>query len=314
MIDSEEYAVIRGNRQNIRVVGESESNPVILFLHGGPGVCDRHIILKYHASLARDFTLVCWDQRGSGKSYDKRIKKEPLSVEDYVLDAECVTDLLRERFGKEKIIVAGHSWGTVVGTLLTQRCPEKIAAYIGQGQFVDGPENERLSYEFCVAEAEKRGEKKALEILKKYPPDNGVYPCRKGMMTQRDCLTRYGGGDWKERAGIIKSLVLPVLRSKEYGLRWLGSYAAGASYLSGALWSQVVRNRFGETVKRMEMPVLFTQGRHDYNTPSALAEAWFDALEAPRKEFVWFEDSAHSPDKEEPEKWEETVRSFCLSL
>ena len=176
MIDSEEYAVIRGNRQNIRMVGESESNPVILFLHGGPGVCDRHIILKYHASLARDFTLVCWDQRGSGKSYDKRIKKEPLSVEDYVLDAECVTDLLRERFGKEKIIVAGHSWGTVVGTLLTQRCPEKIAAYIGQGQFVDGPENERLSYEFCVAEAEKRGEKKALEILKKYPPDNGVYP------------------------------------------------------------------------------------------------------------------------------------------
>ena len=138
LIDTSEFVSVRGDRQNIRIRAAKEGLPVLLFLHGGPGVCDRHFVLKNQSRLAQEYTMVCWDQRGSGKSYTKDIEKQELSVQTYVDDAEALIDLLRERFHTEKVIVAAHSWGTVIGTLLARRCPEKIAAYVAQGMFIDG--------------------------------------------------------------------------------------------------------------------------------------------------------------------------------
>ena len=95
---------------------------------------------------------------------------------------------------------------------------------------------------------------------------------------------------------------MPLLKTKEYTLADIVKYAQGATYLSDVMWSDVVGQRLS-AIKRLDVPVVITQGRHDYNTPSAIAREWFDALEAPSKTWVWFEDSAHSPDVEEPEKW-----------
>ncbi|MDO4544986.1 MAG: alpha/beta hydrolase [Bacillota bacterium] len=313
-IDREEWVELNGDRQNIRIRSQSKENPVILFLHGGPGVCDRHKVLHYQSCLAESFTMVLWDQRGSGKSYRNSIKKEELHVEQYVQDAKALVEHLCDAFGQKKIIVAGHSWGTVIGTQLVSRYPEHIAAYIGQGQFADGTENERLSYEFCLREAKRLGDKKALSKLEGNGPVNGVYPTNDAMMAQRDCLTRYGGGDYKERSGMMKSILLPLLKTKEYNLRETAAYAKGALYLSKILWAEVVACDFLNTVKELKMPVLLTQGVHDYNTPTELAKQWFDQLHAPEKRLVLFEESAHSPIKEESEKWGRTVAEFCTKV
>lgn len=301
-LDYSEFIEVNDDRQNIRVRAAKKGLPVVLFLHGGPGVCDRHQIIGNHSALAEKFTLVCWDQRGSGKSYTSALRRQNLSVDTFVSDVEFMLEYLTGKFGVRKVAVVGHSWGSIIGTLAVSRRPDLVAVYIGEGQFVDGDSNEAESYRFCLEEARKRGDKKALKALEGCAPVDGVYASHKAMMAQRDCLSRYGGAIYHGDEGLVKGLLIPLLKSPEYSLGDILKYARGATYLTDVIWSDVVGQRLSR-IKKLDVPVAVTQGRHDYNTPSALAKKWFDELEAPYKKWVWFEDSAHSPDQEEPDKW-----------
>ena len=312
-IDYSEFITVNGDRQNIRVRSQSADLPVLLFLHGGPGVCDRNWVMKYQSDLSEVCTMVCWDQRASGKSCTKASLNGSITVEMMIEDACAVVDELCRRFGKEKIYIVGHSWGSILGVMLTKRIPEKIAYYIGMGQFVEGAENERLSYEFCLNEARRVGDDKVVAKLEKGAPVNGMYPDKDAMMLQRDCLTKYGGAEYHCREGIVKSLLIPLIKSDEYSLPELVKYARGALTLPDKLWGEVIANNFFETASKLEVPVLITQGRHDYNTPSEIVSRWIDMLDAPAKEIVWFEESAHSPIKEEPELWGRVIREKIFS-
>lgn len=309
-LDYQQKVALNGTPMNIRVRGTSRENPVVLFLHGGPGVCDRHWVLENQSSLAEVCTMVCWDQRGSGLSYTADQGRETMTLDQVVEDARQLVEYLCKTFYKQKLYVVGHSWGTILGTLLIAKHPEQIAAYMGQGQFADGPRNEQLSYDFVWNEANARGDAKGIaELLEIGAPVNGLYKDGlKGLMKQRDYMTKYGGGQVGESEPMIKSLVMPLLRSPEYGLFKLAPYAKGAFYCLRQLWEDVVTVNFIESVHAVEVPVYITQGRHDMNTPPQLAWEWFDKLAAPKKEWIWFENSAHSPIKEEPEKWGEAVR------
>lgn len=312
-LDYSENVEVNGSIQNIRVRAAKKGLPVILFLHGGPGVCDRHNILRDHSDLAEDFTLVCWDQRGSGKSYTHDIKKSIPKVADYVDDVEFMLEYLTGKFGVRKVAMVGHSWGSIIGVLAAARRPDLLFAYVGEGQFVDGDRNEEDSYRFCLEEAKRRGDKKALAALEKGAPVDGVYPDNKSMMTQRDCLSRYGGAIHGGKQGLVKGLLMPLLKTKEYSLADIVKYAQGATYLTDVMWPDVVGQRLS-AIKSLDVPVVITQGRHDYNTPSAIAKEWFDALSAPAKKWVWFENSAHSPDVEEPEKWSAVLKGELSAL
>lgn len=312
-LDYSENVEVNGSIQNIRVRAAKKGLPVILFLHGGPGVCDRHNILRDHSDLAEDFTLVCWDQRGSGKSYTPNIKKSVPKVADYVDDVEFMLEYLTGKFGVRKVAMVGHSWGSIIGVLAAARRPDLLFAYVGEGQFVDGDRNEEGSYRFCLEEAKRRGDKKALAALEKGAPVDGVYPDNKSMMIQRDCLSRYGGAIHGGKQGLVKGLLMPLLKTKEYSLADIVKYAQGATYLTDVMWPDVVGQRLS-AIKSLDVPVVITQGRHDYNTPSAIAKEWFDALSAPAKKWVWFENSAHSPDVEEPEKWSAVLKGELSAL
>ena len=310
-VDYEKFIDVNGDRQNIRVRAAREGLKPILFLHGGPGVADRHIIMMKQSALAEKYALICWDQRGSGKSYRPDIKKEELSLETYISDAEAVLDYVRAETGYDRVIVAGHSWGTIIGTPLAARAPEKIAAYIAQGLFVEGAENELLSWKFCLDEAERTGNKKAVNALSGIRPENGRYPNDKAMMTQRNYLSKFGGGVWKERKGLVASLIKPLIKSGEYSPREIINYASGALYLSKKLWDYAVEQDY-TSITRLEVPVIVTQGVHDYNTPSEIACRWFDRLTAPFKKWIDFEESAHSPIVEESDKWRIEVEKALL--
>lgn len=312
-LDYSENVEVNDSIQNIRVRAAKKGLPVILFLHGGPGVCDRHNILRDHSDLAEDFTLVCWDQRGSGKSYTPDIKKSVPKVADYVDDVEFMLEYLTGKFGVRKVAMVGHSWGSIIGVLAAARRPDLLFAYVGEGQFVDGDRNEEGSYRFCLEEAKRRGDKKALAALEKGAPVDGVYPDNKSMMIQRDCLSRYGGAIHGGKQGLVKGLLMPLLKTKEYSLADIVKYAQGATYLTDVMWPDVVGQRLS-AIKSLDVPVVITQGRHDYNTPSAIAKEWFDALSAPAKKWVWFENSAHSPDVEEPEKWSAVLKGELSAL
>ena len=165
----------------------------------------------------------------------------------------------------------------------------------------------------ATRKAKRRGDKKALAALEKGAPVDGVYPDNKSMMTQRDCLSRYGGAIHGGKQGLVKGLLMPLLKTKEYSLADIVKYAQGATYLTDVMWPDVVGQRLS-AIKSLDVPVVITQGRHDYNTPSAIAKEWFDALSAPAKKWVWFENSAHSPDVEEPEKWSAVLKEELSAL
>jgi pimeloyl-ACP methyl ester carboxylesterase len=309
VIDEKRDIQLGGVTQNIRIRTCDAALPVLLFLHGGPGVCDRHWVLKYQSGLSDCATLVCWDQRGAGQSYDKKADIEALTVERLVEDAAELCVYLKERFQKEKILIVGHSWGSLLGVLLTQKYPQHIAAYIGMGQFVDGPENETLSYQFVLDEAQKRNDQKALADLARIGwPVDGLYKSHDDMMVQRDYMTKYGGGDYGSTDGIIKSVVIPLIKSPEYRLTQLLQYNNGCFSSLKKLWSEVVSFHLCEDVPELKVPVYLTEGRHDYNTPIPVAQRWYEGLKAPHKDWSWFEQAAHSPIKEMTEEWGAAVR------
>ena len=298
---------------DFRIRGTSAQNPVLLFLHGGPGVCDRHFVLEDQAPLADVFTLACFDQRGAGKSYTQEQAAAHMDMDTALTDAAAAVDFLLEHFHQDKIYLVGHSYGSFLGVRLCQKIPEKIAAYVGIGQLADGPENERISYEFVLGEATKRGDKKALKELTRIgAPVDGFYRTLDDLTTQRNLMTKFGGAAHGKKETLISSMVLPILRSPEYTLGDLIRFAKGAFYNMRELWREVIVCDFMKTAPKLDVPVFITAGRHDQNTPPELAKRWFDALEAPKKEWIWFEQSAHAPIREEKEKWNEFLRKQVL--
>ncbi|MGI6005160.1 MAG: alpha/beta hydrolase, partial [Christensenellales bacterium] len=280
-LDERRTISLGGRPAHIRIRGTSEENPVLLFLHGGPGISDRHWVLKYQSDLSDICTLVCWDQRGSGKSYTKQQGRQSVTVEDMVSDASELLDYLCDRFSKDKIYIVGHSWGSVLGVLLTTRRPERVAAYIGMGQVVNLDENERISYGLVLDEARRRGDKRALGALERIgEPQGGRYGSIDDLITQRNYMSKYGGASYNRSESIWTSMVLPLLRSPEYSLGDMLGYAKGSFYSLKQLWDQVCDTCFDQSVTRMDVPVYITQGRHDWNTPPSISHRWFERLEA----------------------------------
>jgi pimeloyl-ACP methyl ester carboxylesterase len=106
------------------IKSRDETNPVLLFVHGGPGMPEYFLTQSYPTGLENDFTVAWWDQRGAGLSYHPRIPAKTMTVEQFIADTIGVTNHLRHRFGRHKIYLMAHSWGTFLGIQAAQRAPD----------------------------------------------------------------------------------------------------------------------------------------------------------------------------------------------
>lgn len=303
-IASLEQIKLDGVKQWILIRSHNEDNPLLLFLHGGPGSAEMGFAHKYERKLEEHFIFVNWDQRGAGKSFNKKIPKESMNIEQFVSDAhELILDLMK-RFKKEKIILMGHSWGSILGVLLVQRYPELFSAYVGIGQVTNLTDNEMISYQFTLHEAKKRGNKKAeKELLKLQPP---YFSDIKQLNKQRKWLNKFGGALYNQTS--ILPLLKTILGAPEYTIRDIIRFVQGTVFTLETLWEEIIKEiDLPKDAKKFSMPVYFILGKHDYNTPFELAEEYFTKLQAPKKELIWFEKSAHSPNFEEPEKFDEVM-------
>lgn len=304
---------LNGVKQWILIRGEDETKPVLLFLHGGPGSAEMPLY-RFNPGLEKDFVLVMWDQRGAGKSYSRKVPEESMTIGQFIADAHELTRILKERFGRDKIYLAGHSWGSVLGMLTVDRYPEDYYAFVSIGQFVRGDENERVSWEYCLHEARKRDDKKAVKQLEEVgPPVDGAYKgdykgekfVLRGLLVERNWLTKYEGW-WYGETGTGK-MVKAVIFSTEYTLGESFRYLKGNMFSLKAMWDDLVKVNLAENVPKVEVPVYFCVGRHDYNTPGSVSYPYYEMLAAPKKEFIWFERSAHSPCFEEPGRFNEVM-------
>ena len=313
-IDIKKRLVLGGVEQAVHVWGTKKENPVVLFLHGGPGVPNRHGMARVHMDLTDDFTIVAWDQRGTGGSYFG-CDPESLTLDQLIADCAQLIDWLCETLAKKKIFLLGASWGTELGTFVCQRHSEKIAGYIGYGQVVNGIENENVSYAFALEEAKKAGNAEDIAELERIgPPVDGQYkPVFEGLMTQRKIMKKYGGHSTK-KGGYFSGTVIPILTSSELSLRDKYGTAKGYKVCLSRMWPTIVHYDFVKDCGPFQMPYYIFQGRLDRNTPASLVQEFYDAIEAPDKDLVWFEHSAHGPMGEEPEKFKGLMREKFLKI
>jgi pimeloyl-ACP methyl ester carboxylesterase len=291
------YRRLGGIDQWVMIRGESVANPPLILLHGGPGLSETVLLRHFNAPLERTFTVVYWDQRGAGKSFDRTIPRSSMMVEQFVSDLDEVVDGVCKRLGKTKVAIFGHSWGSALGVLYAARFPEKVAVYVGSGQIGDAGAGESASYAFALAEAQRLGKQKALKKLRAIgPPPHTA----ESLWTQRMTLSRLEG---RMRPRAMWKLGRAVLGGEESSILDLPSTMRGFRFSLGAMWTEVSRLNLIELVPALQMPVFFFLGRNDHWVPAEVSVAYINAVTAPSKRLVWFEESGHEPFVDEHAKF-----------
>lgn len=291
-IDERGLLRLGGFPQRLHLLADRPGLPGLLVLHGGPGFPNRHLFTGPLRELARHFTLILWDQRGTGGSW-RGSWRHPLTLETLIADAHELTVRVRRHLHLDQVFVLGQSWGTELGVRLVQAHPGAFAGYAGTGQAVSGVGGELLSWEHARDAATAAGDQAGLRLLKRVgPPRGGLYtPVLDGLIAQRRVLSRhdpYGGG------GALLTTARTFFGDPEYTLADRVGVAAGHRSSLARLWPLIVRYDFRRDATSLPVPVVIAQGRHDWTTPAPLVAEWVDALDAPDVRLHWFERSSHS--------------------
>jgi pimeloyl-ACP methyl ester carboxylesterase len=295
---------IGGIAQWISVRGTDRRNPVLLMLHGGPGYVSMPTSWYFQRGWEDYFTVVQWDQRGAGKTYaaNDPAKVAPTMTRARMLaDAEDMVAWLRKEFGKDRIFVLGHSWGSSLGIQLAQRHPDWLHAYIGIGQITDGMESERRGWQFTMDAARREGNQDAIRELESIAPyaAPGKPLVLKDLYLQRKWLARYGGAVYGRTGSDAESAATKL--APEYTDADLKTIWDATEFSSSRMLTDVLTQDFS-VFTNFDCPIVIFNGRHDYNVSSSATAEWFAKVKAPAKQLVWFENSAHEIFNEEPGK------------
>ncbi|RIX53968.1 alpha/beta hydrolase [Paenibacillus nanensis] len=298
---------INGAGHEVMIRGADRNNPILIFVHGGPGCSEIPYVRKYQDSLEQDFTIVHYDQRGSGKSYHFFEDYSTITSDLLVKDLLALTDYVTELLEQDQVILAGHSYGTYIGMQAAAEAPEKFKAYIGIGQVADHDASELDSFAFVLKKAAAAKDKEDVSRLEKLRPliESGEE------RTPRGLIRKYGGaarliddnGDYIE--GFIKN--------REYNLLDIIRYSRGIAATQERLLREEKDKPITELVRSLSIPCYFVMGTYDYMTSAKAAKSYFDVLEAPVKSYVEFEHSAHYPQFEEEERFADWMRGVFLN-
>jgi pimeloyl-ACP methyl ester carboxylesterase len=307
------FVEINGVRQGMIVQSTNLANPVLLFLHGGPGMPLFFLQTTHPTGLEQDFTVVWWEQRGAGMSFDPGIAPETMTIEQLIADTIAVADHLRNRFGKDKIYLLGHSWGSFLGIQVAARAPERFHAYIGMGQVKHQLASDVAAHAQLLTAYRARGDTPMVRRLEEAPVSMTQGLSDAWMRVRDDAMHGLGVGTTRDMRSVITGVFLPLWRCRAYTVGEKIAVWRGMAWSRRFLWDEVLRTDLANNVNRLEIPVYFFIGRHDYTTNHELARDYFQRLNAPVKGFYTFNDSAHSPLFEEPQQARDILRKDVLA-
>jgi len=306
-IDTLESVQVGGATQWIRVRGADAANPVLLLIQQGPGLPMINEARRFERVLGLEqaFTVVYWDQRGCGRSLRRRQDRAGISRERLVDDTVSLLNLLHDRFGV-KIHVAGFSFGATLGAYAAAQRPDLVAALVAAGMDIDGAAAGTCAYDFALAAARQRGHRRATRQLEAIGPPPHL--TSKQFTTRVRWATNFGGVATGETyATLVRGLLASLVGSPDYSAADIIRTVRGISATQAALLPELARMDLAATLPRIDVPVILVQGRHDQVAPGAAAQRYASLLQAPGKELVWFENSAHTPHLEEPGKFRDLL-------
>lgn len=304
---------INGVDQGMFIKSKDIQQPVLLFVHGGPGMPTYVLTPHYPTDLEDYFTVCWWEQRGAGLSYSASIPPETMTVEQFVSDTLEVTNYLRNRFGKDKIYLMGHSWGTFIGIQAVAQAPQLYHAYMGMSQVTYQLQSEQLAYEYMLEQFKADGNTRMARKLEAASFPTTV-PLPDAYDALRDeAMHSLGIGTTHDMRSVVNGIFVPSWLHREYTLSekfnlWRGKFSS-----KRILWDKALATDLTKQVTEIDVPVYFFHGLYDYTANYTLARAYFEQLRAPLKGFYTFEQSAHSPILEEPAKARRILQEDVLA-
>lgn len=310
-----EQIPIGGIDQHLIIRGQDIEKPILLMLHGGPGSPEFPFMKDPLLVFEKEFVMVHWEQRGAGKSYNSDIPEESMTIDQFIADAAEISNYLRKKFKRDKIYLMGHSWGAFLGILTAQKHPDLFYSYTGIGQVTHQYLGERLSLEWAKEQAKIQNDQAGIAALNELVfPDStaGSDVWWDYIIPERDYINKYGGGMKHESLNMASIYKMYIFDTPEYTIQDKIKLAQGGPFSLKHLWSDVLQNNLFQQIDSIQIPVHILQGVHDYQTPYAPAKAFFEQLKASKKSFHSFENSAHTPFLDEPEKFNAIIKQTVL--
>ncbi len=310
-VDEGIYVTLGNQEQYLLIRGENTENPIIIWLHGGPASPDAFVNYIFQKHLTDEYTIVNWDQRGCGRTYYRNYNEhrnnESVSFETALSDLDELVNYLTERFNTDKVIIAGHSYGTMLGSKYTLEHPEKVLAYIGVGQFVN-IESEIYSYKHALETANANGDDTSdlEEAYRQYSEDMSLV----NAMNLRVYVSKYHHAP-KETSSIWEGIVSPYMGFND--LRWFIKQLGNLEDFIGLnqqLFDYIQEADVRDYGEEYQVPVGFISGSEDWITPVKYSEDYFNYISAPEKDFTLIDGCGHSPQYDEPLEFCNTLKNM----
>jgi pimeloyl-ACP methyl ester carboxylesterase len=284
------FVRIGGIDQWIQIRGENPDNPVLLIVHGGPGISMIPLTAVFRP-WEKYFTVVQWDQRGAGKTYGRNGEtgEGTMTIDRMTRDGIEVTQYLRAHLHKDKIIVIGHSWGTILATRMVLQRPDLFAAYVGTGQLVDKQQNETTGYAMLVDKARAAGDVAAVAALREIGPP--PYRQIDRLYAERKWQAVY---DTPAERDLSRTLTPDVLFAPDYSLADIYDFLESPTFAQRETYAEENGYDARKLGLKFAVPFFIFEGDQDAMTPSVLARRYFDAIQAPKKEFVVLPGGGHT--------------------
>jgi pimeloyl-ACP methyl ester carboxylesterase len=286
--------------QSMFIQSVDPANPILLFLHGGPGMTEFFMETAYPTGLEQHFTMVWWEQRGAGMSFSTDIPPETMTMDRMIADTIEVADYLRDRFGQDRILLLGHSWGSYLGIQVAAAAPDRFLAYVGMAQIAHQLRSEVMAREYMLDAYRARGDGAMVRRLEGAPVSMADGTSSAWMRLRDTAMHQLGVGHTREMRSVITGIFVPVWQMRAYTVMDKINVWRGKIWSRPFFWEDLLRDDLTARLTEFDLPVYFFLGRYDMTANPDLSRAYFDRITAPMSGIYTFEHSAHSPLFEEP--------------
>jgi pimeloyl-ACP methyl ester carboxylesterase len=288
-IDEGRYVAVGGIQQWVTIRGEDRNNPVLLFLHGGPGDATNPWGYAGFRLWLKHFTVIQWDQRGAGRTFGKNRDAQPqaITIARMTQDGVELAELLRKQLRKDKVILVGHSWGSILGVHMVKARPDPFYAFVGTGQVAANPATSyTVAHRELLRKAEVLEDERAIRELREVGPP--PYSDGRGYGVQRRWSNLFEGAD-----AFIASMLGFALTAPGYTLRDVNDWFDGQNVSAERLVPETSALDARTLAGDFAVPVFVIQGAEDFTTPTSLARSFVESIRAPAKAFVTIEGGGH---------------------